>query len=278
VTVRSDLLAGRTILAVFAHPDDESLACGGTLARAADAGARVVLLCLSRGEHGTSGPAGLADPATSDLGHLRARELQEAARVLGIADVRQLDYPDGNLRWMADARQRHDIAIAIREYQPDVVITFDDDGLYWHPDHIGVHEHTLAAVTSLGHDAPHLYYVTMPPGGMDQLIATVLGESTPSPRGTVWGIAAGAFGASARTATLVVDVHAWVDRKLMALRCHRTQVGDGHPLARAALADVQRWLGREHFRRAPIESSRPEVLERLGEAAGDAEEAGRRAR
>ena len=74
-------LAGRTILGVFAHPDDESLACGGTLARASDAGARVVVFCASRGEAGSTSDPALAPPGS--LGLVRTRELGEAASVLG---------------------------------------------------------------------------------------------------------------------------------------------------------------------------------------------------
>src|SRR3954467_9466608 len=90
-------LSGRTILVVLAHPDDESLACGGTIARLADAGAKIVLLCASRGEKGAVSDAALL--GNSDLATVRARELQDAARVLGISDVLALDHPDGDLRW-----------------------------------------------------------------------------------------------------------------------------------------------------------------------------------
>src|SRR6476646_5382327 len=89
--------SGRTILAVFAHPDDEALACGGTIARLADAGARVVLVCASRGELGS-----LADPALvagSDIARVRAEELAASAAVLGIAEIVQLEHEDGCLRW-----------------------------------------------------------------------------------------------------------------------------------------------------------------------------------
>ena len=137
-------LAGRTILAVFAHPDDESLACGGTLARAADAGARIILLCATRGERGS-----ISDPALvpdGDLGRVRADELREAAEVLGIAKVLIFDHPDGDLRW-ADVPEFHaEIVAMIQRYRPDAVITFAEDGLYWHLDHIGVHERTCTAV------------------------------------------------------------------------------------------------------------------------------------
>src|SRR5947208_8778069 len=91
-TVADSLLSlrGRTILAVFAHPDDESLACGGTLARLADAGARIVLLCASRGESGS-----ISDPSLvpdGDLGRVRTDELREAAKILGITEVSILDH------------------------------------------------------------------------------------------------------------------------------------------------------------------------------------------
>src|SRR5437762_12086977 len=91
-------LAGRTVLAIFAHPDDESLACGGTLARLADAGARVILLCASQGEAGS-----ISDPALvpdGNLGAVRAHELRDAAPVLGIAEVLLLDPPAGDRRWL----------------------------------------------------------------------------------------------------------------------------------------------------------------------------------
>src|SRR5882672_1990187 len=98
-TVADKLLSleGRTVLGIFAHPDDESLACGGTLARLADAGAHVVIVCASHGEAGS-----ICDPALvpdGDLGAVRVRELGEAAAVLGAAEVIVLDHPDGDLRW-----------------------------------------------------------------------------------------------------------------------------------------------------------------------------------
>ena len=256
-------LAGRTILAVFAHPDDESLACGGTLARAADAGARVVLLCASRGERGSLSDPGLV--RDGNLGLERTRELRRAAARLGISEVVVFDHPDGDLRWAHVGLLHNEIVVMIREYRPDAVITFGEDGLYWHLDHIGVHERTYTAVLSLGPDAPPLYYVTLPHGVMVQVVEAAHGKSGAPPDSTLWGIDPAVFGEAAKPADFVVDVRPWVGRKLAALRCHRTQMGPHNPFAWIDEDEARRWLGFEHFRRSPLATSRQGLLEPLGE-------------
>ena len=257
--------AGRTVLAIFAHPDDESLACGGTLARLADACARVILLCASRGEAGS-----LSDPALvagGDLGTVRTRELREAAAVLGVAEVLIFDHPDGDLRWDHVSELHEEIVKAIQQYRPDAVITFAEDGLYWHLDHIGVHERTYTAVRSFGADAPPLYYVTIPAGVMRELEEAAHAKGGAPPDSSFWGIAPDAFGAKAKPPEFVVDVRDWAPRKLAALRCHRTQMGPNNPIAWINEDEARRWLGVEQFRRAPLESVNGAVLEQLGEPA-----------
>ena len=253
--------AGRTVLAIFAHPDDESLACGGTLARLADDGVRVVLLCASHGERGQS-----ADPAVPrgvELGRVRECELREAAKVLGIADVILLDHPDGEIRW-ANVEQLHgQILQAIEEYAPELVITFDEDGLYWHVDHIGVHERTMTAVKSLGAAAPPLYYVTMPYGVMRKVTDAAVANGCVPPGSMLFGITPDAFGIAAEPHSLTVNVANWVPRKLAALRCHHTQMGPGNPFARLDPEEARRWLAIEHFRREPINSG-DTLLDRIG--------------
>jgi N-acetyl-1-D-myo-inositol-2-amino-2-deoxy-alpha-D-glucopyranoside deacetylase len=261
---RSDRqLAGRTVLAVFAHPDDESLACGGTLARLADAGVRVVLLCASRGEAGS-----ISDPALvpdGDLGGVRACELRDAAAVLGIAEVMLLNYSDGNLRWKDEPELLADIVGAIRKYRPDAVITFAEDGLYWHLDHVGMHERTLDAVGSLGAEAPPLYFVTMQRGAMREVVNAAHAKAGASSDSSFWGITPDAFGLSAEPPSFVVDVRDWVPRKLAALRCHRTQMGPHNPMAWIGDEEARRLLGVEQFRRSPLEAAGDPMLEHLGE-------------
>ncbi len=130
------------VLAVFAHPDDETLCAGGTLAKYAHAGADVRVVSLTKGEAGQIRDAGAATRAT--LAAARERELHVAGRHLGLTETRCLDYRDGELSDL-DAQVLEDLAAQLlEELEPDVVITFGPDGFSGHPDHVAVG----AAVTS----------------------------------------------------------------------------------------------------------------------------------
>lgn len=132
-------------MAVLAHPDDESLGTGGTLARYAREGVGTFVVTATRGERGryASGPV---HPGPDSLGRIREAELRAAARELGVAGVRLLDYRDGDLDRADPAEATGRIAAAIRRVRPQVVITFDPFGAYGHPDHIAVSQLTTAAV------------------------------------------------------------------------------------------------------------------------------------
>jgi len=254
-------LEGHTVLAIFAHPDDESLACGGTLARLSDAGARVVLICASRGERGSvSDPALVPD---GDLAGVRTRELQDAAAILGIADVIVLDHPDGDLRWAHVGQLHEEIVAAVEKYRPAAVITFAEDGLYWHLDHIAVHERTCTALRSLDSQPPALYYVTMVQGVMHNVVEAAHAKGGAPPDSSFWGIAPDAFGEAAKPPSLTIDVRDWVARKLAALRCHKTQMGRNNPIAWIDEEEARRLLGHEYFRREG--AAVMDALEALGE-------------
>jgi LmbE family N-acetylglucosaminyl deacetylase len=124
------------ILGIFAHPDDEVFCAGGTFARYADEGADVMVVSATKGDAGQIRDARIA--TRRSLGTVRARELQESCRKLGIQHCQCLDYGDGTLRDMDINILIEDVTRIIREFKPDVVITFGEDGAYGHPDHIAI--------------------------------------------------------------------------------------------------------------------------------------------
>lgn len=144
-----------TLLAVLAHPDDESFGMGGTLALYARRGYRVILLCATRGEAGTVDPEHLQEYAS--VAELREFELRCAAQQLGLSEVHFLGYRDSGMAGQPenrhpDAQIAHPveevaerIVAHIRAFRPDVVVTFDPVGGYRHPDHIHVHNATTLA-------------------------------------------------------------------------------------------------------------------------------------
>lgn len=164
-----DLPARRSLLAVHAHPDDESITMGGTLARYAAAGLDITLVTATLGEEGEVIPAelqGLTAARADQLGGYRYTELHSACEALGVTDRRQLGglgtWRDSGMAGTASAahprafvRARsggpdHDRAVAalrevIDEMRPDVLLTYDADGGYGHPDHVASHEVAIAA-------------------------------------------------------------------------------------------------------------------------------------
>jgi LmbE family N-acetylglucosaminyl deacetylase len=132
------------LLAVLAHPDDESLGFGGTLARYAHEGVETYLVTATRGEAGRFGSLGKSgDPV--EVGRVREAELHAAAAVLGIREVSILGYPDGAVDRVAPAIAISAIASHIRRIRPHVIVTFGPDGAYGHPDHIAISQFTTAA-------------------------------------------------------------------------------------------------------------------------------------
>ena len=254
-------LAGRRLLAVFAHPDDESLCCGATLAWCAAEGARVSLLCATRGEAGERTPGCSDDVA---LGTVRRGELNTAAQLLNIHDVTVLDHPDGSLTGEDDAVFRQEVVVAIRHVRPDIVITFGSDGLYWHPDHIYVHARVTDAVRQFGPVAPALYYVVFPPGLMRRVVDTA--QASPgAPEGlSLWHMDADAFGAYAQAPTLTIDATRYVGAKMAALRSHRSQIGEHSPFSWLTDAQAAALLGREYFVRAEADAAGQTFLDTLG--------------
>lgn len=135
---------GLKLLAVLAHPDDESLGFGGTFAKYAAEGIETFLVTATCGELGRFGPRGeRGDPA--EVGRVREAELRAAAGVLGIREVSVLGFPDGGVDSVPAGTAIRAIVSHIRRIQPHVLVTFGPEGAYGHPDHIAISQFATAA-------------------------------------------------------------------------------------------------------------------------------------
>jgi N-acetyl-1-D-myo-inositol-2-amino-2-deoxy-alpha-D-glucopyranoside deacetylase len=261
------LVERNTVLAVFAHPDDESIIAGGTLAYYAARGWRTALICATRGEWGPISDDSLANYET--LGEVRERELKAACEVLGITWSCFLDMEDGGVAAVPgseeEERALEKIVRTIRELRPQIVITFGPDGLYGHPDHVAIGRLTTTACALArdpkafsehltenlpAHQGPELLYATVPQGQYENLIARLAdaGHAT-----HLWGIPPEQFGIPAGEITTIIDITPFLDQKLAALRCHRTQIDDSHAFFHLTRDLAMQYLGHEFFRLAAHE-------------------------
>lgn len=132
------------LLCVLAHPDDESLGFGGTLAKYAREGIETYLVTATRGERGRFG-SGIDFPGFSAVGRMREAELLAAAKELGLREVRFLDYMDGELDHAKPGEVIARIVAELRRVRPHIVLTFGPEGAYRHPDHIAICQFATAA-------------------------------------------------------------------------------------------------------------------------------------
>jgi LmbE family N-acetylglucosaminyl deacetylase len=133
------------LLVIFAHPDDESMGMGGTLAKYAAEGVETYYICASRGERGWFGSEE-ANPGLERLGEIRTNELENAVKELGMRGLYFLDYIDGDVDQANHEEAIGKIVIHIRNIKPQVIVTFPPDGNYGHPDHIAIGQFTSAAI------------------------------------------------------------------------------------------------------------------------------------
>jgi LmbE family N-acetylglucosaminyl deacetylase len=126
----------KRILLIFAHPDDESFSCAGTVAKYIRAGWRVDLVCATRGEAGNCGPYNAL--SADRLAHIRQKELEKAGTILGISTITFLGYFDGKLQNVNPGNLEDVIFQKMKEDVPDIVITSDTTGISNHPDHIKI--------------------------------------------------------------------------------------------------------------------------------------------
>jgi LmbE family N-acetylglucosaminyl deacetylase len=237
------------VLAVFAHPDDESLLAGGALAACAAAGHRVAIVSMTRGERGPGRRSGLGD--------VRKVELETAARALGAAAAECLDYPDGELANLDEEEAAAELGRLLGRERPETLITFSEEGLYWHPDHLAVSRLLGTALELVEPEPRWIYGATWPDGHAARLVALMRARGLAT---DLWGLEPDAFGAPEGSITISVDVTPFLPAKLTALRAYASQMGPGHLLS--ALPDdlADEFLGHEYFVRLRPEQAREDWL------------------
>ncbi len=218
-------------LAVFAHPDDPEVGCGGTLARWAAAGAEVHLVIACRGEKGSDDPA--TDPEA--LAASRAAEVAAAAKVLGLASVEHLDLPDGDLE--NDAVLRTRLVSIVRRLRPDALVAPDPTAVFFGDSYVNHRDHRelgWAVLDSLVPAASPLY---SPDEGQAHQVELLLLAGTLEP--DAW-----------------VDIGAVLQVKVAAVACHESRLGSDPDLVAAILEQRAAEAGRaggvdlaESFRR-----------------------------
>jgi LmbE family N-acetylglucosaminyl deacetylase len=232
----SEALRPPRLLAVLAHPDDESLGVGGTLAKYASEGAHVFLLTATRGDRGRYrgyGRDAPQHPGPPALAVIREAELRAAAATLGVREVCLLDYHDQHLDGVNPREAVAAIVRHLRRVQPDVVVTFGPDGAYGHPDHIAISQFTTAAVVAAADPAfppdaaaarpPHatskLYYMAWSEpawkayqAAFRKLVSTVDGVERQAVPWPDWAI------------TTVIDTRSHWSTVWRAISCHESQI------------------------------------------------------
>ena len=235
------------LMCVLAHPDDESLGTGGTLATYAAQGIETYLVTATRGERGRFGDA-RERPAPDIVGKAREAELLAAAKELGLREVEILGYPDGALDSVEPGAVQEAIAGHLCRVKPHVVVTFGPEGAYGHPDHIAISQLTTAAIVRAagrGVTIAKLYYIAWSEptwsayqAAIKKLTSTVDGverQVSPTPE---WEV-------TTRIDTRAVWATVW-----RAVQCHKTQMSVYRDLEHLPDEHHRSLWGRQEFYRA----------------------------
>lgn len=265
-------VAERTILVVYAHPDDESFGSAGMIARYTGAGVAVHYACATRGECGEVDPKFLEGYA--DIAALRTAELECAAVALGLTAVHYLGYRDSGMAGALDnqhpnafagaslERVTGQIVALIRELKPQIVVTFNPYGGYGHPDHIKAYEAAHAAFEAAGDPTysatglltwtpGRLYYATFPTFILRLGIYSArLLLQNPRRLGTNKDVDLVEAVRQATPVTTDIKCGAYLAHKDAAWRCHRSQLGGTGTLLKVPVALRRPFTGSEGFTRA----------------------------
>jgi LmbE family N-acetylglucosaminyl deacetylase len=260
-------MATKRLLGVFAHPDDEGTT-SGALIQYNTAGIATGLVCATRGEVGEIADPALATP--ENLSQVREGEMRAAAEVLGVRNLWFLDYRDSGMDGTADnANPRAFVQVnsaevvgklvkIIREFRPQVIVTFDESGAYGHPDHIAIYRHTTSAFHAaadavqypeLGaaHSVSKLYYTSFPRSAM-----RAIGEwlSTQNYEGSFSDLDPEKMGMPDELISVWLNVEAQRVQKDRSWSMHRTQLDPNNLMAKVPEEVQRKWRTHECYQLA----------------------------
>jgi N-acetyl-1-D-myo-inositol-2-amino-2-deoxy-alpha-D-glucopyranoside deacetylase len=228
------MTAPKTLLAIFAHPDDESFCAGGALSMLAAQGTRVFVLTATRGEAGSAAPELLEAAGVNTISELRTLEMEQACEALGLEAPLWLDFQDSGFHRPSEFPRRlvdadpHEVSAAmlrvIEALRPDAIMTFDPHGFYGHPDHVAVHRAALAAYFMSGHlpEPPlRLYYPLPSPAMIERFNRAGFGDLEP-----------GRFAVSPLDIALRVDATLTLEAKRAGILMHASQSAPGSGIDR----------------------------------------------
>ena len=270
-----DSYNGYRALLVHAHPDDETINNGATMALYAAMGAQVTLVTCTRGEEGeilTPELSHLASSDTDALGEHRETELANAMQALGITDFRFLAQGEGKYRdsgmmgtevnnrsdvfWQADLEEAADHLIKIiEEIKPHILITYDEIGGYGHPDHIQAHRVAMRASEKSNWQIQKIYWNTMPKSVLAESMAKM--KELGSDFFGAENVDDLPFAKDDSFVTTLIDGNSYVEAKMAAMKAHHTQISlDGPFFALSDNLGLQVW-GNEYYTLVKGEKSAP---------------------
>lgn len=270
----------KRLLGVFAHPDDEGT-MGGALLKYGQAGVETGLICLTRGEVGEISDPALATPET--LGEVRENELRAVAQALGVQHLWFLGYRDSGMAGTAENQNPRSllqanptevigkIVAVIREFRPQVVVTFDETGGYGHPDHIAAWQHTTSAFSAaadlaqypeLGpvHLVSKLYYSSfLPRSAIRKLWQWLRNQDVPAEE-WLTRLDPEHMGLPDEQIDVRLDIRAYVETKERSWALHRTQMNPNSPMARIPAEVLREWRGSDEYYHLAATRVGPDVV------------------
>src|SRR2546426_783446 len=260
-------MSTKRLLGVFAHPDDEGTMSGAILQYNTQ-GIESGLICATRGEVGEIADPALATP--ENLGQVRENEMREAANVLGVHHLWFLDYRDSGMDGTpenGDPRSFIQVSAAevvgklveiIRQFRPQVTITFDESGAYGHPDHIAIYRHTTSAFHAaadavqypeLGpaHAVSKLYYGAFPRSAVRAMAEWMRSQNYES---SFRGLDPEKLGLPDELISVRLDVEPWQETKDRSWSMHRTQMDPNNAMAQLPEEVQRKWRSNEYYQLA----------------------------